>query len=220
MVADGYNPQQENYGLAPQRFDPITYDNILPPSPRDQVEFAYSISPYNKTPRVPLDKDLPKGRCYMGYRPLQGIPGVVCGGLDNSNFNRGNIFSVDYNDNAQYPASLKYMENAEYLYKHNPMMVDQNPFYPIPDLWTRDSKWFKTYPYDKQYMSDGQPFYTFPYSVINSPANSQPTINNNIEGFSGVGGTGGTGVGCQMNMGYGILLMILILVVISYMRRR
>lgn len=154
------NPSYQN-----RKNDELQYCNILDPAPRDPNEnVPYLGKRCNLHPNY-----YNKNKCY--FASTQGVTGIVCdqpGDSNNSNYVRGNQFSVSYpfdvKNNINTPVQKK-------LEEENPMMLyDSNNFYPYP-TWKygiNKNPNFLTYPLNNSFTKEGIPTYKFPYKIVNN----------------------------------------------------
>ena len=232
LVPTPVDHKKMNVSVAPgnQWYQNDTFCNVLPPAPRSQLT-NYPTGKKN-CPVYKSPKYNPK-KCYFTYNKDQNIPGLFCGGEDNANFVRGNQFAnkcgknysdhsfqvlsignnellVDeinideYSDKAKKPVQKK-MENV--LFKDNPTVVSDSPFYPYPHFEYTKNKKYIEYPHAKHYTQNGMPMYTYPYNTLTkSPVK---------EHFS-------SGCGCMnkngLYIGMFFILIILIITMINMKR--
>jgi len=98
--------------------------------------------------------------------------------------------SIDeYTVDAIKPVQVK-MEKV--LFKDNPTVVSDSPFYPYPHYYYTKNKEYRTYPHSKHYNKNGMPEYTYPYntltksnvkSVIENFTNTCATCSSNSKGL-------------------------------------
>lgn len=89
----GKSPYPMAYQVSSRKNDMLQYDNVLNPSPRNQLS---NLSDNMMTKIEPFSKD----SCYLTDNKKQGVIGLMCnqaGNSNNSNFVRGNEFGL-YND--------------------------------------------------------------------------------------------------------------------------
>lgn len=95
----------------------------------------------------------------------------------------------EYTDNALRPVQIK-MENV--LFKDNPTVVSDSPFYPYPNYNYTKNKYYMTYPHSKKYDNNGMPIYNYPYntlfksnnkSIIENFTDSCATVNHKSKGL-------------------------------------
>lgn len=75
----------------------------------------------------------------------------------------------EYTIQATKPVQIK-MEDV--LFKNNPTVVSDSPFYPYPNYKYTKDKEYRTYPHAKHYDENGMPIYTDPYNPLGSTQNS------------------------------------------------
>lgn len=148
-VPYGFNQNMKNYGVYKDyRNQYPTYCTTLPPPPRDQIQ-------YQKYFRQTKCAYLPKtqfnnNQCYFlepnPTGPVDGrVGGYFCGGSNNLNYARGNIFAgeyqkppvQDFNISSNQPSNLDYYDvNLNYRnFKNDYKLIENNPNY-------------KSYPYN------------------------------------------------------------------------
>ena len=232
LVPSPVDHKKMNLSIAPgnQWYKKDTFCNVLPPAPRSQLT-NFPTSKEN-CPKYKSPKYNPK-KCYFTYNKDQNIPGIFCGGEDNANFVRGNQFSnncgknyVDhsfdvlsignnklnieeinideYSTKARKPVQQK-MENI--LFKDNPTVVSDSPFYPYPNFnYTKNNKYIE-YPHSKHYNENGMPIYTYPYNTL-----TKSDIKENF--------TSGCGCNNKNSLYIGILIILILLIITMVFMKR
>ena len=120
-------------------------NHYLPPPPRSQnvIDPVFSLlkdSPYQSTPYK------------YGMTLQNGIAGVVQYQVNNSNFARGNQFSLgEAVKRLNYTAEIPVVDSA-----HKKTIVTNSPFYPYPNYALTFNKDYMTYAHPKRYQN-GQP---------------------------------------------------------------
>jgi len=226
LVPSPVDHNKINLAIAPgnQWYQNDTFCNVLPPAPRSQLT-NYPTSKKN-CPIYKSPKYNPK-KCYFTYNKDQNIPGMFCGGEDNANFVRGNQFANEcgkkYADHSKKVLSIgnnrlnieeinidEYSSKARkpvqqkmdgVLFKDNPAVVSDSPFYPSPHFKNTKNKKYIEYPHANHSTGSGMPMYTYPYN----PLTKSPIK----EHFS-------SGCGCNNKKGLYIgIFVILILLIIT-----
>lgn len=150
----GYSPDKLNNASAPiptYKDDSNDHCNILPPAPRSQI-----YPPKCGSFKQPFKKK----ELYLTYSPDQETSGFTQGPPDNSNWVRGNNFSV--NKNISNDHLHKKEINVGKVFQTNTLYVADSPFYKnsnLTSLSTKTDKWNMTYPHMKEYDNSGQPFF-------------------------------------------------------------
>lgn len=121
-------------------------NHYLPPPPRKQnvIDPVYSMlrnTPYSTKPFK------------YGVKLQDGIEGIVQYQVDNSNFARGNQFSLgEAVKRLNYTAEVPVIEQGS-----KKTVVTNSPFYPYPNYALIYNKDYRTYGHPKRYNNEGQP---------------------------------------------------------------
>lgn len=202
----GKSPYPMAYQVSSRKNDQSQYENILDPSPRNQLVNIPNNS-CKKSNLQPFRKD----SCYLMDNKNQGVIGLMCdesGGSNNSNFVRGNEFGLMnrwdmLNEIKKDEYTVEIPVQRPMFLNDNTIVNNRTQFYPTTNYYLSKSKNYKTYPKSSTLTEKGYPKYVYPYKTLN-----------NIENFMDFESNKN-----MMNLII-ILLTIIVLIIIIYMIKR
>jgi len=185
----------------------VPYGPFLPPEPRDSILVDPARMPMGIDEIVRWNQLVSRGSddpvVYSGV-PLVRYADLAqgrSGGDMNQTTHRGNQFAVlgrlDADGRPVVETDRNWMGQQAPEDKHAMKVVTASPFYPLPDKEIRDVAW--SYPREKQFMRDGQPFYRLSW--------------NSWEGFDGEMGRtlpGAKEMGCDWTGRTGVMVAVVL----------
>lgn len=159
-VPSSNDPNAIGYADSPNlqyyRKNSTRFIDMLPPNPRPQQILEPSDT--KMYPKYTQNR-YERGQKYLVSSKNQNMIGIVDGGLDNSNWVRGNQFAVDYDYKDIWG---KPQHELKPLEKQPPTIANVVPsqYYPYTTMFDRNNRKFKTYPEQNQMFAGLFPFYT------------------------------------------------------------